>query len=386
MLFLKSRMVKSKQRICFVLTAEFAVTAFLLNHLRSLSVLYDVTVVVNTRNPDFLSQHGVKANVIPLAIYRDIHLFFDLVALFELVLLFYKHRFDAVHSITPKAGLLAMLAAWIMRVPLRVHTFTGQLWSTKTGLKRALLKQFDALVAWMATFNIVDSPSQCRFLLDEKVINSAKALVFKGGSISGVELGRFKPSLKARRSIRQQLGVADDKLIFLFLGRLTQDKGVLDLAYAFSELETSDVHLLFVGPDEQGMKSKIENITRSRASLVHFEGYTKEPERYMAAADVFFLPSYREGFGSVIIEAAAVGIPTIASRIYGVIDAVVDGETGLLHEPRDINAIKDCMRKMIANQAVRSKLGEQAQVRAIKKFDSKLITLEWVNFYQEHLN
>jgi glycosyltransferase involved in cell wall biosynthesis len=110
------------------------------------------------------------------------------------------------------------------------------------------------------------------------------------------------------------------------------------------------------------------------------------PEAYMAAADILCLPSYREGFGTVVIEAAAVGISTIASRIYGLTDAVVDGETGLLHEPRDINAIKDCMEQMITNNTLRIKFGEQARTRAIQEFDSKLITQTWVDFYREHVN
>ena len=110
------------------------------------------------------------------------------------------------------------------------------------------------------------------------------------------------------------------------------------------------------------------------------------PEAYMAAADVLCLPSYREGFGSVVIEAAAVGIPAIASRIYGITDAVVDGETGLLHPPKDIDTIKQCMQTLIDNKPLRLKLGEQARTRAIKDFDSKVITQEWVKFYQENVH
>ena len=109
------------------------------------------------------------------------------------------------------------------------------------------------------------------------------------------------------------------------------------------------------------------------------------PEAYMAAADVLCLPSYREGFGSVVIEAAAVGVPAIASRIYGITDAVVDGETGLLHKPRGIEEIKSCMQQLIENKLLRLKLGEQARQRAIKDFDSRVITQAWVDFYREHL-
>ena len=360
--------------------------AFLLNHLRALSEIYDVTVIVNTNNPNFLNENNVNAKVIQLSIARDISLFSDFFSLVKLIKIFRRQRYSAVHSITPKAGLLAMLAAWVVRVPLRVHTFTGQVWVAKVGFKRLLLKQLDCLVATLTTQNIVDSPSQRQFLLNEKVLSANKSLVLAKGSISGVDIAKFKPNQLARVGIRQKLLIPNDAIVFLFIGRLTRDKGVLDLAYAFNCLDVEHVYLLFVGPDEQNMQAKMMNIVGINSKNIHFVGRTKMPEAYMAAADMLCLPSYREGFGSVVIEAAAVGVPAIASRIYGITDAVVDGETGLLHEPRDIEEIKSCMQQLIENKLLRLKLGEQARQRAIKDFDSRVITQAWVDFYREHLH
>lgn len=379
-------MVKFQPEICFVLTAEFAVKAFLLNHLRALSEFYAVTIIVNTNNPNFLAELGIKTKVIPLAITRDVNLISDFSCLVQLVKIFQQQNFAAVHSVTPKAGLLAMLAAWVARVPLRIHTFTGQVWATKAGPKRFLLKKIDYLIASLTTHNLIDSPSQRQFLLEENVMSSTKSVVFANGSISGVDVARFKPNLEAREDIRQQLNISADAILFLFLGRLTRDKGVLDLAQAFSHLQSDRAHLLFVGPDEQNLQAEIMGISGKDNPNVHFVGHTDKPESYITAADILCLPSYREGFGTVVIEAAAAGIPTIASRIYGLKDAVVEGKTGLLHEPHDINAIKVCMEKMMTNQAARFKLGEQAQARAVKEFDGKLITQAWVDFYRENVN
>ena len=373
------------KKICFVLTAEFAVKVFLLDHLRALSKIYDVTVIVNTKNPNFLKEQGVNVKIIPLAIARDISLVSDASCLMQLLKIFYQQGFSAVHSITPKAGLLAMFAAWIARVPLRVHSFTGQVWVTKTGTKRLILKQFDWLIALFSTQNIVDSPSQCQFLIDENIITIEKSNVFAKGSISGVDLVRFKFNQEMRVAIRQQLNIPNEAIVFLFVGRLTKDKGVLDLAQAWRDAHLSKAHLIYAGPDEQNMQIQIVRLAEIDNKNIHFIGYTNTPEDYMSAADVLCLPSYREGFGSVVIEAAAVGIPTIASRIYGITDAVVDGETGLLNDPGDIKAIKNCIENIINNQTLRLKLGEQAQVRAVNHFDSKLITQEWVNFYNKNL-
>ena len=377
-------MPTQKQKICFVLTVEYAVKAFLLNHLRALSELYDVTVIVNTDNPNFLAESGIKAKVIPLKISRDISFFSDLICLFKLIKIFYQQRFSSVHSLMPKSGLLAMLAAWVVCVPLRIHTFTGQVWANKIGLKRFTLKQFDCLIVFLSTNNIVDSPSQRQFLLDNKVITLAKSMVFSKGSVSGVDIARFKPNTQSKIDIRQQLRIPNDDVIFLFTGRLNKDKGVLDLAYAFKQLDIKMMHLVLVGSDEKNMQAEVMNILGASQN-VHFIGHTNTPEAYMATADVLCLPSYREGFGSVVIEAAAVGIPTIASRIYGITDAVVDGETGLLHEPRDIAGIKSCMQQLVENKPLRLKLGEQARQRVIMDFDSRLITQAWVDFYRRHL-
>ena len=198
-------MVKSTKKICFVLTAEFAVRAFLLNHLRALTEIYDVTVIVNTNNSNFLDELGISAKVIPLEIARKISIFSDLYSLIKLMQIFSDKKFASVHSVTPKAGLLAMLAAWIVRVPFRVHIFTGQVWATKTGVKRLLLKQIDWLIALFSTQIIVDSPSQRQFLIDESVIPIEKSNVFAKGSISGVDLVRFKFNHEMRLAIRQQL-------------------------------------------------------------------------------------------------------------------------------------------------------------------------------------
>jgi glycosyltransferase involved in cell wall biosynthesis len=373
------------KKICFVVTVEFVVKAFLLNHLRALSKFYEVTVIVNTDNPNFLAEQGVDVKVIPLEISREINLFSDMISLIKLLKIFISQRFSSVHSITPKAGLLAMLAAWIARVPVRVHTFQGEVWITKSGVIKHLLVFIDKLVNVLSTNLIIVSQSEKVFLEDQNIIDGKKCVVFCNGSISGVDVARFIPNHQARIDIRQELKIFPYETIFLFMGRLTKDKGVLDLAHAFSRIEIGKSHLLFVGPDEQNIVSEIQSITKSCSEYVHFLPQTDRPEFYMAAADILCLPSYREGFGSVVIEAAAVGIPTIASRIYGIVDAIAEGQTGLLHKPRDVNAIKDCMENLLNNEGFRFILGNHARTRVLEHFRSEALTQEWVNFYRVHV-
>jgi len=374
-----------RPKVFFLATVEFAVNVFLLNHLKVLSEHFDVTVIVNTDDPDFLLKQGVDVKVIQLNISRNIHIFSDIACLVRLFSIFIKCHPSAVHSITPKAGLLAMLAAFIARVPCRVHTFTGQVWVTQFGLKRLMLKSFDCLIARLATFNIVDSPSQQQFLIDEKVLCKKSSVVFGLGSVSGVDLKRFKSSKAAFSEHRHSLGISEDAFVFTYLGRLNKDKGVLDLAKAFAEVNDNFAYLLIVGPDEGGFVDEIKKINAHKLEQIRFVGFTRTPEQYLAASNALCLPSCREGFGSVIVEAAAMGVPAIASDIYGISDAVLNNKTGLLHEPHNVKAILDAMTIFLNNKQLSVKYGEAAKSRVIESFDSKTISNYWLNFYLDHV-
>lgn len=378
-------MRQSRPRILFLATVEFSVNAFLLSHLKALSKHFDVTVIVNTDDPLFLTKQGVDVEVIPLNISRNIRIISDIICLIRLVYIFIKLRPSAVHSITPKAGLLAMLAAFIVRVPFRVHTFTGQVWVTSHGLKRLMLKSFDRLIAGLATFNIVDSPSQQQFLIDEKVLFKKNSVVFGLGSVSGVDLNKFKASKGAFNDVRQALVISEDAFVFTYLGRLNKDKGVLDLAQAFSRIKDSNAYLLIVGPDEGGFVDEIKKINAHKLEQIRFVGFTKVPEQYLAASNALCLPSYREGFGNVIIEAAAVGVPAIASDIYGITDAVVNNKTGLLHQPGNVIDIKKSIIFFLNNKEKMMTYKVESYQRAIKYFNSDDFSKYWVNFYVFHL-
>jgi len=372
-------MKRARKQVCLVTATEATVIAFLKEQIRVLDEHYDVSLVVHTAKQDFAEINGLAARVIPLAIERNISLLSDLRALIGLTAIFRRERFDVVHSVTPKAGLLAMLAGRMAGIGLRIHTFTGQVWATRSGFSRWLLKSMDRLLASCATHLLADSHSQRDFILAQGVTYAGKLRVLASGSICGVDTVRFSPDETVRREIRKQFGIADGETLFLFLGRLNPDKGVLDLAQAFNRLpETS--RLLFVGPDESGMQARIEGLAADHPR-VHFVSYTDKPEAYMCAADVFCLPSYREGFGSVVIEAAACGIPAIASRIYGLTDAVEEGRSGLLFPPRNIDALADCMLRLNDDKVLRSAMGTLARQRAEKDFSSTRVTQAWLEYY-----
>ncbi|MBM3368316.1 MAG: glycosyltransferase family 4 protein [Betaproteobacteria bacterium] len=373
----------SRPRLCYVVSSELTVKAFLLEHIRAAVVDYEVSVVTNASDTAALRELGVPVDITPVAIARPIAPLADLVALWMLYRLFRRGRFDLVHSVTPKAGLLAALAGFLARVPVRIHTFTGQVWATRAGFGRWLLKRIDALTATACTHVLADSGSQRDFLVAEVVVAPERIAVLAQGSVNGVDPARFKPDADARARIRAQWGVAPDAVVFLYLGRLTVDKGLLDLAQAFAAV--AGAVLAMVGPDEEGLTERIRAACGAQAGRLRFVGYTGEPQAYMAAADVFVLPSYREGFGSTAIEAAACGLPAIATRIYGLTDAVVDSATGYLVPPRNPAALAQRMRELAGDPKLRLRLGTAARERALRDFPQAALTRATLAYYERKL-
>ena len=374
----------ARPRIAFVVASEMTVRTGLGMHLRALAERYDLAVVADTGNARLLSDLGVAGTVFPVRIQRSIAVAADLRALGALVRLFRRERFDAVHSLTPKAGLLGMSAAKVARVPMRTHTFTGQVWATRTGAPRAFLRALDGATHRASTFSLVDSPSQRAFLLAEGVLRPDASGVLASGSLTGVNTARYRPDPAARAAVRAEWGVADDDVLFLQLGRITRDKGPLDLAAAFAQVAGRAPHarLAFVGPDE-GLAAEVRAAAGGAARIM--DRFTTEPERFLAAADVLCLPSYREGFGSVVIEAAAAGIPAVASRIYGVTDAVVDGVTGLLHAPGDVDGLAGHVERLARDAPLRTRLGAAAQARAVAEFSEARVVEAMLAYSAERL-
>ena len=376
-------MQQKRKKICVVATIPFSLNMFMKPHIAMLAEHYDVTLIANGVEQDFSSLLNGNVRFIHINIPRKISLLNDMAALFQLYRVFRKEHFEVVHSIMPKTGLLAMVAASLAGVPHRIHTFTGQVWANKVGMTRWGLKMLDKLIASCATGLLSDSFTQRLFLMEQHIVDQQKIVVLGNGSICGVDAERFKPNLTIRKQIRFNLEIPDKAIVYLFLGRLNNDKGILDLAHAFAALADNMPHayLLVVGPDEEGMDIKLQSILQNCSNKFHRIDFTNRPEDYMASADIFCLPSYREGFGSVIIEAAAVGLPAVASDIYGIQDAVKDGETGILHQPKNIEAIRQALVTLSNDDVMRGKMSKQAMARAHDFFATDVVVTEMRKYY-----
>ena len=375
-----------KQKIVFIITSVYMLKFFLIPHLRALSKFFDITLLLKNDAPEILNKITLPIKIIEIPIERQISIIRDLKALFLIYKICKKNKFMAVHTLTPKAGLLGMIAAFLSRVPFRIHTFQGEVWSNKRGITKALLKNLDRLIVLCSTNLLIVSNTEKLFLTKENILFNRKSLVLGAGSIGGVDINKFKINNKIKKEIRKQNNFMTDHIVFLYLGRICKDKGLIDLANAYLNLTKNykKIKLVFIGPSEDNTLEELKKIFLNNfKNLVFFKPFTSKPENDLLIADVLVLPSYREGFGVSIIEAASLGIPSIGSNIHGIQDAIIDHHTGLLYKVGDPNDLGLKMEHLIKFPLVRKEMGLNAKKRIDENFTQKIILLKFVDYYKK---
>lgn len=378
-----------KKKIAFVVAIPLTATAFLMDHIAALQRSYEVHLICNF--PDEESKRTFEAKGITChsaPILRNINLIGDLKGLFALRKIFRKERFDCVHSVTPKAGLLTACAGWLARVPNRVHIFTGQVWATRKGGMRFILKMMDKLITLFDTRILVDGEGQRQFLIKNGVLTEKNSSVPANGSIAGIKLERYVISEQVRRAERDNLGIPEDHVVYIFLGRLNHDKGIGELYEAFNRLvvDCPKAVLLFYGMDEEGYDEKATDFPNiKKGENFFFPGLTKTPFNALQAGDVFVLPTWREGFGVSVLEAQALGLPVITSDAYGVVDASIPEVTGLRCGVNDPEGLYRCMKQYYDHPEMRKEHGKNGRKRVEEEFSNDLVSAAWLYFYKEML-
>lgn len=374
-----------KKKICFIVSSPITAKAFLLEHIKVLATEFDVYLVANFENEEQKNISPYLHSVFDIKIERNINLLKDLKALKALKKTLENDAFDAIHTVTPKAGLIGILAAKIAGVKIRIHIFTGQVWHTKTGLMKFLLMKIDQFIFSIATNVLVDGQAQRLFLIENNIIKAKDSRVLGKGSISGVDTNKFIPEPTIKEKYRRDLNYSNEDVVFLFLGRLNVDKGVLDLANAFSKLqiELQNVKLLFIGFDEENLLPIIKE--KVGEENFKFYGPTSVPELLLQAGDVLCLPSYREGFGTSIIEGSLLELPIICSDTYGLRETIIDNKTGLRHKVKDVDSIYEQMKKLATDSKLRTEMGNAGRVYVLDNFKASQISEKWLEYYKQIL-
>ena len=373
--------MKKKNKIAIIATHSNSIKSFMLNHIRKLSINYDIFIFCN----EIFTLKKILPKNIKIRLFkikRKPNIFSDLKSLFYLIKVFYKINFYIAFSITPKAGFLTAISAFIMGVPNRFHWFTGQVWCNYRGAKKFFFKCLDILIFKFSTHVLVDSKSQRNFLIKNRVLSEKKSKVLHKGSVSGVDIKKFNFRLSIRNLLRKKLLIPKSSFVYLFLGRVNCDKGIYELVNVFQKISITNkkLFLLIVGPVED---SEIKNKFSKFKNNIIFVDSVENPQDWYCVADVLCLPSHREGFGSVIIEAAACGIPALASNIYGIKDAIVSNQTGLLHK---VNNEKDLEKKMLyllKRKKLIKEFGKNAKKRVKIDFNNHIMTKKLIEFIEQ---
>lgn len=342
------------------------------------------------------NRYGVRT--IGVAMQRRMAPIQDLISLLNLIKVFHKEKPYMVHSMTPKAGLLCMLAAWITRVPRRVHTFTGLVWPTATGLSRKILMATDWLTCACATHIIPEGKGVMNDL--QQHITHKPMRVLGYGNVRGVDMNYWQKENASSSKLKEIK--ADDVFTFIFVGRIVRDKGINELIAAFNRLsKLHKVRLLLVGKFEDTL-DPVSNSTKKIIevnSSIEYLGpqYGTNLLACYAASDCFVFPSYREGFPNTVLEAGAMELPSIVTDINGSREIIVCKneenvspikdmklcDNGIIIPPRNEELLFKAMEEVFKNDDLRSAMATQAREMVASRFEQSFVQKCLFEFYEE---
>ncbi|MCF6182096.1 glycosyltransferase family 4 protein [Lutibacter sp.] len=332
--------------------------------------------VILVSSPGVLLKDICKAEKVdgfPVSMKREISLYSDIISLFSMIKLFRKIKPDVVHGNTPKGGLISMFAAWFNRVPTRIYYIHGLRYQETNGVKRKLLVNMERLSCFFSTHVYAVSFGVKKMLKEDK-ITKKKVCIIGNGSVNGIDTSFFSIENNNVFDIRNSLGLTTKNFVFGFVGRLVKDKGINELVEAFSQINRlkPESRLLLVGNFENGdpIDIDIKNIISNNKSIIAV-GFQKDVRSYYKAMDVFVFPSYREGFGISLMEAAAMGIPSISTDIIGCNEIISDGYNGILIKPKSVEKLFEAMKMLISDKAIINNMAEVSRKYVENKYEQK---------------
>ena len=377
---------KKKIKILRVTTIPLSLDVFCRGVLKELNEWYEVVAVSSPG--ETLDRVAEREGVRTVAVSMERHIspLKDLRSLINLIRVFHHEKPQMVHSMTPKAGLLSMMASWLVRVPVRIHTFTGLVFPTATGLTKRILMLTDWITCACATHIIPEGEGVRADLLNNHITRK-DIHVLGYGNVRGIDLEHYSRNeevMNSASAIHQ-----DGIFTFVFVGRVVGDKGINELVEAFSRLHDvyPDTRLLLVGPYETDMDPISQETQDTIAAYGSIEtvGAVTDVRPYFAASDALVFPSYREGFPNVVIEAGAMGLPSIVTDINGSREIIRQGENGVIIPTHNAEAIYDAMERFVVERDETRRMADNARGMVASRYEQSFVRAQLYDFYRKVL-
>lgn len=376
-------MSRNKKKIIRTVTVPQSIGFFEEVMMRMKGDGYETLVVTSPGEElDDFRKRCPDETVIEVPMERHISLLKDLKSLFKMIKVLRREKPYVVHSLTPKAGLITMIAAWLTRVPVRIHTFTGLVWPTAVGLKRKVLMATDWITCACATHIIPEGQGVLDDLKNNKVCRKPMK-VLGYGNVKGVDMERFSPARFA--DVKKD----ESRFRFIFVGRIVGDKGINDLVKAFVRLnkEYPSTMLSLVGKYEAELDPLQPATIKAIAENSNIEAcgprYGDDLLVDYMKSDCFVMPSYREGFPNTVMEAGAMGLPSVVTDINGSREIIINGENGIIVPPKSADALYDAMKRMVSDDVLRERMAASARPLIDSRFEKSFVQDCLIKFYDE---
>lgn len=374
-----------KKKIIRTSTVAMSLNLLLKGQLSFLSKHYEVIAVSGYDNDLEEVKNREKVAIENIKMERAISPFKDLISLYKLYRYFKKEKPTIVHSITPKAGLLSMMAAKYAGVPIRIHTFTGLIFPSKKGLFQKLLITMDKVLCWHAT-HIFPEGNGVKEDLEKYQITTKPLKILANGNVNGIDIEYFNPenvNHEEKQNLKNVLNLSEKDFVFIYVGRLVKDKGLNELVQAFSKIKDENVKLLLVGPFENELDPlKPETISeiKDNPNIVSV-GYQKDVRKYYAISNVLVFPSYREGFPNVVLQAGAMQLPSIVTNINGSNEIITHNKNGLIIPVQNSDAIFAAILFMM-NENIED-MSKHARIMVENRYKQQLVWESLLKEYKE---
>ena len=370
-----------------IVTSNYCVSTHLRNTL--LRIPDNLQVFVLGDNVEIFSKEFNNVRFLDIPLKRNFNFLKDLHSLFLISFYILKYRPKVVHSLMTKAGFYSSILSLILNVKVRVHTFTGQIWANSHGSKRFFLKSIDKIICSFNTHCFTDSKSQSGYLFDNGILHNGKVIpYFLNGSISGVDLVEFNPDklFNKRSVILNEYEINQNDFVIGYIARKSVAKGCIDMLEIFydvvKKMKGINVKLFFIGPDESnGLLAKFyQSHPEIKYSIIDL-GFVNNHHHFISACNLMCLPSHREGFGSIVIDSAAMGVPTIGYEIPGLIDSISSNYSGVLVPFLDKDTFTETVIELIHNRDMLLEMSKNARIFAHDYFDADKVNSEIHKFY-----